>query len=106
MLSAVMSLLATTTLEKLQQVPSHTWWTIALAIVGFIVVVVLIRFAAQMSKLLLGGIVLFLLFLLCTQWVYERDEPAWATPIIEPLAQFLPSKGKPKPATQPSALPR
>lgn len=98
-----MPVLAATTLEQLQQVPSHTWWLVALSIVGFIVVVVLIRFAAQMSKLLLAGMALFLVFLLCTQWVYERDEPAWATPVVDQLAQFLPSKGKPKPP--PSAQP-
>ena len=98
-----MPLLAATTLENLQQVPPRMWWTVALAIVGFIVVVLLFRFAAQMSKLLLCGIVLFLGFLLCTQWVYERDEPAWATPVVELLSGFLPSKGKPKPAVPPSA---
>ncbi len=106
MLWTAMPLFAATTIEKLQQVPPHTWWMITLTIVGFIVLVLLIRFAAQMSKLLLCGIVLFLFFLLCTQWVYERDEPAWATPIVEPLAQFLPSKGKPTPPKPPSGQPR
>ncbi len=99
-----MHFLAATTLEQLKQVPPHTWWTIAIAILGFVVVVLLIRFAAQMNKLLLAGGVLFLLFLLCTQWVYERDEPAWATPVVEWLGQFLPSKGKPA-ATPPAAKP-
>jgi hypothetical protein len=28
------------------------------------------------------------------QWIYERNEPKWATPVVEKLANFFPSKGQ------------
>ena len=98
-----------TTLEKLQQVPSHIWWMIALGILGFILVVLLIRHAAQINKFVLAAIIFMLVFVVGMQWVYERNEPEWATPVVEWLANFLPSKGKlgtqPKPGQPPAPKP-
>jgi hypothetical protein len=104
-LAAMLPLLALTTLEKIQQVPPRTWWLIAIGIGAFIGVVVLIRLAGQVNKFLLGGILFLVVFVVGIKWVYERDEPAWATPFIEPLASsgFLPTAGKlaPKPGDKP-----
>ncbi len=101
MLPVTMRLLAQTTLEKLKQVPAHTWWMIALGVGAFFVLLLLVRLAGQVNKFLLGGIVVIIVFVVGMEWVYDRNEPAWATPFVDTLAGsgFLPTAGKhpPKP---------
>lgn len=89
-----MLLLATTTMEKLQRVPTQFWLKAGLAIVLFIAGVILIKKVAGMNKAILGAIVFVLLTVVGFQWIYERNEPSWATPVVEKLANFFPSKGQ------------
>lgn len=89
-----MLLLATTTMEKLQRVPMQFWLKAALAIVIFIVGVIALKKIAGMNKAILGAIVFVLLTVVGFQWIYERNEPTWATPVVEKLANFFPSKGQ------------
>lgn len=88
-----MLLLATTTLEKLQEVPSQFWINMLLVIFGGMLALVLVRHAAQMNKYLLSLLVFLFLSTVGFHWVYERNEPRALTPIVNVLAQFLPSKG-------------
>lgn len=102
-------LLAATTLDKLKQVSPQTWWLIGGGILGFILFVVIIRkIMTGANKFILMGIIALVVFIVGLQWVYERNEPDWATPAVEFLARFLPSKPKypapPSPA-QPSNTP-
>jgi FtsH-binding integral membrane protein len=89
-----MLLLATTTMEKLQRVPAQFWLKAGLAIVLFIAGVILIKKIAGMNKAVLGAIVFVLFTVVGFQWIYERNEPKWATPVVEKLANFFPSKGQ------------
>ena len=59
----IVPLFALTTLEKLQQVPTRTWWMIALGVGAFVILMVLVRLAGQVNKFLLGGIMLIVVFL-------------------------------------------
>ncbi len=86
-------MLATTTMEKLQRVPLQFWLKAALVLVVFVVGVILLKKVAGMNKALLAAIVLVALSVVGFQWIYERNEPAWATPVVEKLANFFPSKG-------------
>jgi FtsH-binding integral membrane protein len=88
-----MLMLAATTMEKLQRVPVQFWLKAALVLVGFVVGVILLRKIAGMNKAVLGAIVFVLLTVIGFNWIYERNEPAWATPAVEVLAKFFPSKG-------------
>jgi drug/metabolite transporter (DMT)-like permease len=89
-----MPLLALTTLEKIQQVPPHVWWAIGLGILGIILIVMFVRHLMDgANKFLLAGIALLVGVLLCMQWVYERNEPAFLTPLVDSIAPFFPSKG-------------
>lgn len=88
-----MIFLAATTMEKVHHVPMQFWLKAAGAVVLFVVGVLALRKAAGMNKAILGGIVFILLTVIGFHWVYERNEPAWATPVVEKLAGFLPSKG-------------
>ena len=84
---------APTALEKLKQVPPAFWLKVGIAILAVILLVVVLRKVAQMNKIVLTVIVLIILSTVGFNWIYERNEPAWATPVVEKLAGFFPTKG-------------
>lgn len=88
-----MLLLATTTLEKLEAVPTQFWINALLVIFGGVIAFILVRHAAKMNKYILSLLVALFLVTIGFHWVYERNEPRALTPIVNVLAQFLPSKG-------------
>ncbi len=79
-------------LDRIRAVPSGVWLRIAIAIAALVAVVIVLRKVAKMNKVILGVIV----FVVCTfvgfNWIYQRNEPAWATPVISKLATFFPTK--------------
>jgi uncharacterized membrane protein YqjE len=87
-----MLLLATTTLEKLQAVPTRFWINAVIFILGGILAIVLLRHAARMNKMVLTMIVVVVLTTVGFQWIYERNEPRFLTPYINLIAPFFPSK--------------
>lgn len=84
--------LAVTTLEKLKTVPARFWVNVVLALAAGVVAVLLVRYAARMNKLILSLIIFLLLSVVGFQWIYERNEPRFMTPVIEKIAPFFPSK--------------
>lgn len=82
------------TADRLKGIPPDVWLKIGLGVAALIVVVVLLRKLAQVNKVVLSVIVLVGLSFVGFSWIYNRDEPAWATPVVERLAEFFPSKGK------------
>jgi TctA family transporter len=88
-----MLLLAETALEKLQKVPADFWIKTVLAIVAFFVVVILVKKVAHMNKMVLGVVIFVVVGIVGFSWIYERNEPAFLTPVINVIAPFFPSKG-------------
>ena len=90
-----MHLLATamTTAEKLREIPPDFWWKLLLVIAAFVVGIIFLRKVAKMNKVLLTVVALFALAMGGFNWIYERNEPAWATPVVSWLGGFFPSKG-------------
>jgi apolipoprotein N-acyltransferase len=84
---------APTALDKLKHVPPAFWLKLGLAVLALVAVVLLLRKVAQMNKLILALIVFLVVTFVGFNWVYQRNEPAWATPVVAKLAEFLPSKG-------------
>lgn len=82
-----------TTLEKLKQVPPAFWWKVGGAMLAIIITVLILQRVAQMNKVVLAVIVLVVFTVVGVNWIYERNEPAFMTPIIDKIAPFLPSKG-------------
>lgn len=80
-------------MEKLHRIPPAFWLKIGLAVLAIVVVVVLLRKLAHANKVVLGVVVLIVVSTIGFNWIYERNEPAWATPAVEKLATFFPSKG-------------
>jgi len=88
-----MLLLAVTAFEKLQTLPPAIWLKIIIAITAFILTIFLFRRVMKMNKIIAAVIV----FVVCTvvffSWVYNRNEPAFMTPLVQRIAPFFPSAG-------------
>jgi hypothetical protein len=56
-------------------------------------IVVVVKIFQSSNKILLSIILCAAMGILFFSWIYNRNEPEFLTPIIEPLAQFFPSKG-------------
>lgn len=61
---------------------------------GVVAVIVLAIKAYQSSNKILLSIGIFsFVGIVFFNWIYNRNEPAFLTPVIEPLSNFFPSKG-------------
>jgi hypothetical protein len=88
-----MLFLAATTIDKLKAVPPKDWGIFLGCVAGFFVAVFVLKKLLRVNK-----VFLFLgVFVVCgftfVSWVYNRNEPAFLTPFVDQLAQFLPTKG-------------
>ncbi|MBS0663032.1 MAG: hypothetical protein JSR48_07185 [Verrucomicrobia bacterium] len=84
---------AETTVDKLKKIPPEFWWKIGLIVLIVAGLVVLVRKVAGMNKAILGAIIFVALTVVGFNWIYERNEPAFLTPVINKIAPFFPSKG-------------
>jgi hypothetical protein len=83
------------TLDKLKAVPPEFWLRLGLAVLVVIALVFFLRKVAKMNKVVLAVVVFVVVTVGGFNWVYERSEPAWATPVVSFLADFFPTKGPP-----------
>lgn len=86
-------LAVTTALDKLKQVPPAFWWKMGAAVLVIIIIAIALQKVAEMNKVVLAIIVLVVFTVVGVNWIYERNEPAFMTPVINKIAPFLPSKG-------------
>lgn len=84
---------APSVMDRLKGIPPQFWLRLGLVVLAIIAVVFVWRKVAGANKVILavvGGLVLsFVGF----NWIYQRNEPSWATPAVSWLGGFLPSKG-------------
>jgi hypothetical protein len=88
-----MLLFALTTIEKLKQIPKSFWVNIAIVVLGLIAAIFLLRKMMQMNKIVVGIILAVIFVLVGFNWIYERNEPKFLTPLVDVIAPFLPAKG-------------
>lgn len=88
-----MLLLAVTALEKIKTLPPAIWGKIAIAIAAFILTIFLFRRVMKMNKIIAAIIVFVVFTVVFFNWVYNRTEPKFLTPIVEKIAPFFPSAG-------------
>ena len=88
-----MLLFAVTAIEKMKTLPPAVWLKIFIAIAALVIAVFVFRKVMRMNKVIAGVIV----FVVCTvvffSWVYNRNEPAFLTPLMNRIAPFFPSAG-------------
>lgn len=94
MVHCVAAATASSATDRLREIPFDFWWKAAACIAGLVLLVVLLRKVAKMNKIVLVVIVFLIVSFLGFNWIYERDEPDWATPAVSWLAGFFPTKGK------------
>lgn len=62
--------------------------------IGLVVIVVLvIKIFHSSNKIFLSIFLACVVGIICFNWIYNRNEPEFLTPVIEPLSQFFPTKG-------------
>lgn len=79
--------------ERLRQVPMEFWVKMGIALAVLVVAIIVLRKVAKMNKVLLAVIVFIALTVVGFNWIYERNEPDWASPAVNWLAGFFPTKG-------------
>lgn len=79
-------------LDRLHAVPAGIWLRIGLALLALVVLVLVLRKVAKMNKVVLAVVVALVCTIIGFNWIYERNEPSWATPVVDRLATFLPTK--------------
>jgi hypothetical protein len=88
-----MLLFAATALDKASKIPASFWLKFAAVIVALIILVLLLRKLAEVNKVVLAVVGIVIVGVLGFSWIYERNEPAFLTPVVDAIAPFFPSKG-------------
>jgi hypothetical protein len=84
---------AITTADKLKDIPTDFWLKLLLAVAALVVAIIFLRKVAKMNKVVLTIVVLIVLTTVGFNWIFERNEPKWATPAVSWLGGFFPNKG-------------
>lgn len=101
-----------TPLQRLQSVPASFWLRVGVAVLALVLLVVIMRKVLKMNKVVLAVVLCIVFSIIGFNWIYDRNEPKWATPVVEKLANFFPTKdsmaspGGPKPAETKPAAPK
>ena len=81
-------------IDRLQQIPLDFWKRLGAAVVVLILVVLILRRLARGNKAIMAVVAGMVVSFVGFNWVYERNEPAWATPTVQFLSGFFPTKVK------------
>lgn len=77
-----------------REIPVDFWLRLALAVALVVGAVVFTRKLSRANPVVLGVVVFVSLTMIGFSWIYERDEPSWATPAVQWLANYFPTKVK------------
>jgi Mn2+/Fe2+ NRAMP family transporter len=79
--------------QKLQaSLPPDFWLKTAIFVGVIVAIVLLIRIYRHSNKMVLAIVGLMLVCTVLANWIYNRNEPRFLTPVIEKIAQFFPTK--------------
>lgn len=93
MIYVIAAALPPAALDRLHQIPLQFWQRLGLAVLAIIAVVFILRKVAAVNKVVLSTIVGLFLAIVGFNWIYERNEPTWATPTVRFLSGYFPTKG-------------
>jgi apolipoprotein N-acyltransferase len=80
--------------DRLLQIPLKFWLRLGTAILVLIIVVLGVRRLAQGNKPIIAVVAGLVASIVGFSWIYERNEPAWATPTVNFLSGYFPAKAK------------
>ena len=81
------------TVDRMREIPNEFWIKIGIGILILAGVVIVLRKLAKVNKVVLSIVTLLVLSIVGFNWIYERNEPAWASPAVNWLANYFPTKG-------------
>ena len=96
LLAAATAVPPSTSLDRLMAIPQEFWMKLGLAVLVLVGLVFFLRKVAKMNKVVVSVVSFLIVTIVGFNWVYERSEPEWATPVVNFLAGFFPTKGPPK----------
>jgi len=76
-----------------EKLPPDFWMKTGIFVLIVVAIVLAVRFFQNTNKIFLSLGIAVVVGIVFFNWIYNRNEPAFLTPLIEPLAQFFPSKG-------------
>jgi hypothetical protein len=80
--------------DRIQHIPMDFWLRLGLGVLAIIVTIVVLRKLAHMDKTILTIVAGVAVSILGFTWIYERNEPTWASPVVNVLSEFFPTKGR------------
>lgn len=83
---------AVTAAEKLQKIPTAFWINVAIGVLIIVGGVIVLRKLAGTNKVVLAVVSALIISVIGFNWIYERNEPKFLTPIVDKLAGFFPTK--------------
>jgi apolipoprotein N-acyltransferase len=88
------SLTSQSAVTRLQQIPPDFWLQLAAAVVVLILLVLGLRRVARDNKAIMAIVVGLVASFVGFNWIYERNEPPWATPAVNFVSGYFPTKVK------------
>ena len=80
-----------------QSIPPHFWTKTGVFLLLIVLIVVAMKTFKQSNKIWLMIVFAVTFGVFFFSWIYNRNEPKFLTPVIEPLSQFFPTKGYTRP---------
>jgi hypothetical protein len=76
----------------LQNLPPDFWFKTTIFAIGVALAVLAYRIYMSSNKIYLTIVVGVIVAVIFFNWVYNRTEPKWLTPVVDKLAHFFPTK--------------
>ena len=77
--------------------PPDFWFKTGVFLVMVLVCILAYRIYQKSNKIYLTIVIFVISMVIFFNWVYNRTEPKWLTPVVDKLANFFPTKDYMKP---------
>ena len=89
-----MLLFAVNIIHQIKGLPRKDVINFGLGLLVLLVLIFLIKVAARMNKFILGIVVVVMIMVVLSTWVYERNEPKFLSPFVDSIASYFPNRLK------------
>jgi hypothetical protein len=84
--------LITTIQDAYRQLPESDWLRFAVMLLVLLSVLWLVRLVSRVNRYVLLGAVMMGALFLFANWVHNRNEPSFLTPVVDVVAPWFPKK--------------
>ncbi|MBC2607396.1 hypothetical protein [Pelagicoccus albus] len=79
--------------QSLQPLYNQPWFPYAIGVLGLIFAYSVYQSLKSLPKLVMYPIIMATVVIISLNWIYNRNEPEILTPVVNMIAQFLPTRG-------------